>query len=430
MLLMNSNLFQNDHITGNSLIGFEFRGLFKDDENVLLSKLKDTLNRDVNFSNIKYKLLEPTEHNAVLIQDGKYCIIKTPQYSYYEALFVLPKILELMKGLKDIKNSYIYFRLGFNESFCNLSQLNVMKFALEFNEDYVLKHISDLTLDGSFEKLTEIKPLSLDSCTDTIKKRFDDLKYDDEDIYGIDFSTIKLGYIIFKYVQEIKYRDKWEEILKCVNHTIITLYNCSESYTFTDEELKKIEDLDEKYKDIEKAFRCYESFKEKYKSIKLTKDLNSDSMDIDIVFPAIKDKLFDLVIRNDIKEAIVNYDSDVSRLQLKNLEVRKCYHLNGVDIVDSELTNCTVRNCDIYDTTIEKSSVIKCNLFGYADCKESRFTDSYISRNIKLKDCHVTGPLGKMGGIMKGGSLKDTTVITSMADVADDVDKTNVNEIQ
>jgi hypothetical protein len=31
---------------------------------------------------------------------------------------------------------------------------------------------------------------------------------------------------------------------------------------------------------------------------------------------------------------------------------------------------------------------------------------------------------------MKGGSLRDTTVISSMADIADDVDKTNVNEIQ
>ena len=68
---MNNKLFQNDHITGNSQIGFEFRGQFKDDENVLLNKLKDILNRDVNFSNIKYKLLEPTDHNAVLIQDGK-----------------------------------------------------------------------------------------------------------------------------------------------------------------------------------------------------------------------------------------------------------------------------------------------------------------------------------------------------------------------
>lgn len=411
-------------------MGFEFRGQFKDDENVLLGKLKDVLNRDVNFSNIKYKLLEPTEHNAVLIQDGRHCIVKTPQYSYYEALFVLPKILELMKSLKDNKNSYIYFRLGFNETFCNLSQLNVMKFALEFNEDYILKHLTDLTLDGNFEKLTDIKPLDLESCSDTIRKRLNNLKFEDDDIYGIDFSTLKLGYITFKYAQEINYRNKWEEILKCINHTIITLYNSSVSYDFTDEESKKIDEMDEKYKGIAKAFGCYASFREKYKGIKLTKDLNDDSMDIDIIFPSIREKLFDIVIKNDIKEAIVNYDSDVSRLQLKNLEVKKCYHLNGVDIVDSELTNCTARNCDIYDTNIDKSSVVKCNLFGYADCTDCRFTDSYVSRNIKLKNCTVTGPLGKMGGIMKGGLLKDTTIIATMADIDDDVEKTNVNEIQ
>lgn len=427
---MNDKLFQNDHITGNSLIGFEFKGTFKDDENVLLGKLKDILNRDINFSNIKYKLLEPTEHNAVLIQDGKQCIVKTPQYSYFEALFVLPKILELMKELKNNKNSYIYFRLGFNKDFCDLSTLNVMKFALEFNEDYVLKHLADLTLDGYFEKLTDIKPYNLESCADTIKKRLDELKVTDDDIYGIDFSTIKLGYITFKYAQEINYRNKWEELLKCINHTIITLYNTSMSYDFTDEEVKKVQEMDEKFKDISGAFSCYESFKEKYKSIKLTKDLSTDSMDIDIIFPSIKDKLFDVVVKCGIKEAEINYDSDVSRLQLKNLEIKKCYHLNGVDIVESELTNCTIRNCDIYDTTIEKSSIIKCNLFGYADCKECKISDSYVSRNIKLKDCFVTGQLGKMGGIMKGGSLKDTTIITTMADIDDDVEKTNVNEIQ
>ena len=131
-----------------------------------------------------------------------------------------------------------------------------------------------------------------------------------------------------------------------------------------------------------------------------------------------------------MKEAEINYDSDISKLQLKNIETKKCYHLNGVDIVDSELTNCTIKDCDIYDTKIEKSSIIKCNMFGYADCKECRIRDSYISMNIKLKDCRVTGPLGKMGGIMKGGSLKNTTIITSMAEIDDDVEKTNVNEIQ
>lgn len=427
---MNKNLFQNDHITGNSQIGFEIRGQFKDDENVLLTKLKDILNREVSFSNVKYKLLEPTDSHAVLILDGKSCIIKTPQYSYYEALFILPKLLDYLKTLKDYKNSYLFFRLGFNPGFCDVNQINVMKFILEFNEDFILKHLSDLTLDGSFEKLTDIKPLDLGSCMDTIKKRMDGLKYMDEDNYGIDFSTLKLGYITLKYAKEINYRQKWEELLKCVNHTIITLYNTSVQYDFTDEEKEKIEALDELYKTISKAFTCYELFKEKYKGIKLTKDLNNDGMDIDLIFPAIKEKLFDIVIKNNIKEAQINYDSDISRLQLKNLEVKKCYHLSGVDIVDSELTNCTLRDCDIYDTKIEKSSIIRCNLFGYADCKETRFTDCFISRNIKLKDCNVTGPLGKMGGIMKGGSLKDTTVITSMADIDDNVEKNNVNEIQ
>ena len=428
---MDKNLFQNDRITGNSKVGFEFRGQFNDDENVLLTKLKEILNRDISFSNIKYKLLEPTDTQAVMTIDGKYCEVKTPQYSYFEALFILPKILDLLKGLKDEKNSYLYFRIGFNKDFCDLDQINIMKFCLEFNENYVLKHLADLTLDGSFEKLTDIKPVDLESCIDTIKKRMDDLKYTDyEDIYGIDFSSIKLGYVTFTYAREINYRNKWEELLKCLNHTIITLYNTCSSYDFTEAEAKKIEELDDNYKKTAEAFGCYEIFKEKYKSIKLTKDLSSDNIEMDVIFPAIKDKLFDIVVRCGIKDAEINYDSDISKLQLKNIETKKCYHLNGVDIVDSELTNCTVRNCDLYDTKVEKSSIIKSNLFGYADCKDCNIRDSFVSMNIKLKDCNVSGPLGKMGGMMKGGSLRDTTVITSIAEISDDVDKNNVNEIQ
>ena len=428
---MDKNLFQNDRITGNSKVGFEFRGQFNDDENVLLTKLKEILNRDISFSNIKYKLLEPTDTQAVMTIDGKYCEVKTPQYSYFEALFILPKILDLLKGLKDEKNSYLYFRIGFNKDFCDLDQINIMKFCLEFNENYVLKHLADLTLDGSFEKLTDIKPVDLESCIDTIKKRMDDLKYTDyEDIYGIDFSSIKLGYVTFTYAREINYRNKWEELLKCLNHTTITLYNTCSSYDFTEAEAKKIEELDDNYKKTAEAFGCYEIFKEKYKSIKLTKDLNSDNIEMDVIFPAIKDKLFDIVVRCGIKDAEINYDSDISKLQLKNIETKKCYHLNGVDIVDSELTNCTVRNCDLYDTKVEKSSIIKSNLFGYADCKDCNIRDSFVSMNIKLKDCNVSGPLGKMGGMMKGGSLRDTTVITSIAEISDDVDKNNVNEIQ
>lgn len=425
---MDNKLFQNDYITGNSLVGFEFRGQFDLNENILLEKLKDTLNRSVSYSNIDYKLLEPTDNNAVLIKDGSYYEVKTPLYSYFEAMFVLPKVFDLLKSLKSYKNSYLYFKVGLNKDICDISQINISKFVLEFNEDYVLKNIADPTKDGSLERLLNMKPQNLDSCGN-ISKQFDALKYEDESLYGISFVSLNLGYITFKYAQDINYKTKSAELTKCLNHTIITIYNACSNTDLTDAEKSKLDSIDKKYKDSLSAFGCYDLFKEKYKKIKLTSDLNPDVAVINVVFPAIKDKLFDIVVKCEITEAEINYDTDISKLQLKDLEIKKCYHISDVDIVNSEITNCTLRNCDIYDTKIEDSTIIDCNLFGYANCKTTNVRNCFVSKNIQLTDCIVSGPLGKMGGTMKGGLLKDTSVIITMAELDDKVEKNNVNEI-
>lgn len=428
---MNSKLFQNDNITGNSKIGFELRGNFKEDENILIEELKQILNREILFSNIEYKLLEPTDSHVALIKDGNYYIIKTPMYSYFEAMFVIPKFIEFSKKMKDYKNSHLYFKIGFNDNFIDLNQINVLKFILEFNEDYILKNITDITKNNDIEKLKDIKPETINNCSDSIQKQAESLKFDKEDdLYGIDFTTLKLGYITFKYIREVNYRNKWKEIMTSLNHTIITLYNTSNNSVFTDEESNEIEQYNKDNKEIEKSFDCYLTFHEKYKSIKLTSDLNTDSSLIDVIFPYIKDKLFDIVIKNGIKQAEVNYDTDISKLQLKNLELKKCFHLSGVDIVDSEIENCFIKDCDIYDTKIKNSNISKCNIFGYGNCNDSKLINCFVSRNINLKDCSVSGQLGKMCGVMKGGSLKDTILVVSMAEIDDKVEKDNVNEIQ
>ena len=75
---MSKKLFQNDSITGNSLIGFEIKGTFKKKEDELMLLLSSILNREILYSNIEYKLLEPTDRNAVFIKDGNEYIIKTP----------------------------------------------------------------------------------------------------------------------------------------------------------------------------------------------------------------------------------------------------------------------------------------------------------------------------------------------------------------
>lgn len=429
---MTNNLFQNDNVVGNSLIGFEFRAIFdKYDDNTLIERLKGVLNREISFSNIEYKLLEPTDSTSVLMKDGQYSIVRTNLYNYFEAVFVMPRILDLLKEVKEVKNTYIHFDIGFNKDFCDLDNLNLIKFILDLNENSILKNIGDITQNGDFKKLTDIKPTCYEDCQNKVQKQIESLKYiePERSLYGIDFSHLSVGYITFKYAENIDYRNKWEGILKSLNHTISTLYNSTKYPELSDDHTKKIDELNEKYEDYEKSFRCLELFREKYKSIKVTSDLNDDKSVIDVIFPSIKEKLFDLVVINNIRTAEVNYDSDVSRLQIKDITLKGCYHLNGVDIVDSEIQNSNIRNCDIYDTKITNSNITECNLFGYGNCKDSKFKDCFISRNIELKDCDVTGKLGKMGGTMKGGSLKNTTVMVDSADIHDDVEKINVNEI-
>jgi hypothetical protein len=238
-----------------------------------------------------------------------------------------------------------------------------------------------------------------------------------------------LGYVTLKYLSDIDYNKKIEDILKCINHTIITLHNASTVLEYTEEELKKIEKYNEDFDTFSKAFGCYELFREKYKGIKLTVDLDADRSNINLIFPSIKDKLFNLVVCNNIKQATVNYDGDVSRLQIKDVDLVKCYHLEGIDIVECDIRNCNVRKCDIYDCEIEDSFINDCNLFGYCDCVESKFKNCFISNNIKLVNSHVFGALGKFAGNIDSGSVKNTTVITSMAEIGDKVKKVNINEI-
>ena len=428
---MDKKLFQNDSVIGNSLIGFEIKGTFKKDEDELIVLLSKNLNRSFMYSNIEYKLLEPTDKSGVFIKDGYEYIIKTPLYNYFEAIYILPKLFEFLhSNLDKNEHNHLYLKIGFNNS-VNLSNLNVTKFVLNFNEKFILDNIVDLTKSGRIEKLSDFKPASIENCSSTIQKQLDGLKFNDDvdSNYGIDFGDIKLGYITLKYLLDIDYNKKKDEILKCINHTIIVLHNSSTILEYNEDELKRIEKYNVEFDNFAKAFGCYELFHEKYKGIKLSVDLDNDKSNVNLIFPSIKEKLFNLVICNNIKQATINYDSDISRLQIKDVDLVKCYHLEGIDIVECDIRNCNIKKCDIYDCEIEDSFINDCNLFGYCDCVESKFKNCFISNNIKLENSNVFGALGKFAGIINSGSIKNTTVIMSMAEIGDKVKIFNINEI-
>jgi uncharacterized protein YjbI with pentapeptide repeats len=215
-----------------------------------------------------------------------------------------------------------------------------------------------------------------------------------------------------------------------MNHTIVTLYKTTTNDKFDDKEIEKIDKLNKSFHDYATAFGCYEMFLNRFKSIKLTVDLNNDKAVVDTIFSSIREKLFNITIYNNITDVNINYDTDVSKLQIQNIDLKNCYHIDGIDIVNCDIIESYIKECDLYDCNIKDSQIDKCSLFGYANANDSKFKDCYISQNIKLKDCDVKGALGKMGGTMIGGSLEDTTVLVDLADIHDNVEKDNVNEIK
>ena len=427
---MNSNIFQNDNTVGNSIMGFEIKGVFKEDDDKIIEQLKSVFNRDVLVSNIKYKLLEPSDTNIVFMEDGKSRIIKTSMYSYFEAIYLLPKIFEFTKNFENYNNTYFNIKVGFNKDYLDITQLNMLKFVFNFNEKEFLTKLSNQNRQ-IFKSITDIKPMSLDQCDEPIQKQINSLKFLDErdNPYGISFTNLNSGHITLKYTRDINYSSKWEDIMKMLNHTIKTIYNTTKNPDFTKEEIEKIEKLNETNKKYESALGCYDLFKNEYKSMSVMVDLDTDKSKIDMIFPTIKNQLFNIVVLNEIKSAKVNYDSDISRLQIKDIDIKNCHHLENVDIVSGDIENSHIKNCDFYDTNIKNSTIKDCNLFGYANCSKSSFEDCFISQNISLKDCNVTGKLGKMGGSMKGGSIKDTTILVDLANIENDVEKENINEI-
>ena len=139
---MNKKLFQNDSITCNSLVGFEIRGTFKKEDDELMLLISQIMNRSFMYSNTEYKLLEPTDKSGVFIKDGYEYIIKTPLYNYFECVYIMPKLFDFLhSNLDKNEHNYLYLKIGFNNR-VNLSNLNITKFILNFNEKFILDKLT------------------------------------------------------------------------------------------------------------------------------------------------------------------------------------------------------------------------------------------------------------------------------------------------
>ena len=154
-------------------------------------------------------------------------------------------------------------------------------------------------------------------------------------------------------------------------------------------------------------------------------DLQTYDQIIEMYYPKIREKIFDLITKADMNEGLINYDADTGKIQIKDAKLMRCFEINGVDIVDSVIQGNIV-NCDIFGCDLKNASVFESNLFGATVTEDCKIEESYVSKNVICENSYVFGKRGVFSGEMVGGIFRQGRA-TPLARFADN---TEVIEIE
>ena len=211
-------------------------------------------------------------------------------------------------------------------------------------------------------------------------------------------------------------------------HFITSLYETLIHNKYTDEDLRLLDAILEKHRGVIESYKTYQTFKERFPKIKLMIDLKTADQIIEMYYPRIREKIFDLLTKADLREGLINYDSDTGRIQLKDAELMRCFEIEGIDIVDSKIQG-NVINCDLFGCQLVNTSVFYSNLFGSTDVKESKIEDSYVSKNVICVDSYVYGKRGGFSGEMEGGIFRQGRA-TKIARFSKDTEVIEIEKIK
>jgi hypothetical protein len=396
------------------------------------------------------------------------------------------KSMELLKNVSEYieKNGYARHNsaLHINISLKNenlglpeISKLNVIKYSLLFNDELLKKHYKEKYLNYSVKSIKHFLPVtgfkykeSLDKIninTDTIKNFLDffikeevktnDVNLDIKKYYQVNFSKLENNYIEFRGCIGDDYYKKTEYNKEIIDYYIQSLYHTLKyNNVFSETEKEDLKEIMEFNNILLQCVDDYEVFKKYFKNIKFLIDLKENEESAKIYWQNIKPILkpiiysfFDSGLHREInkqpKTFYLNYDSDVSHLQLYGFDIQnlfmddfsenkvfvdfiKCNIKNSTLLFsylkDNKIENCIMAGCNILDSNkFFESKIQKCKYSGISEYTKTNITNLYENSNLfKLKISNLRNKKINEkdfdGFIFKGKLLNDCVLITTFID--------------
>lgn len=292
-----------------------------------------------------------------------------------------------------------------------ITRMNTLKFVLEFKEDQVYKFFpqrEDLVYAKSIKYILPKNGLYYfnESTVDPNQFIFPNTKY-----YGVNFLKQENGYLEFRYLGGKDYQKRTTDILHLLNLFIVQLHDSCKNPNLTELnrlELRRIMRKMQPVIDLHKDHRNFKHFKNIDFSLDLMIDDNNKGETIDMFWTKIKDQVIKLISEGGMTKGQINYDTDRSKVQVKDGVFKGAHNLSGYDFIDCDISG-EIKNSDLYRCNLSNADLEKCNLFQSCALVGSKVKSSYTHESCNLEDCYVFGTDTMFNGSMNKGIFREGT---------------------
>jgi uncharacterized protein YjbI with pentapeptide repeats len=410
---------QNKDILLNSQCGVEFEFYSNHSVEKTAEMLEKHLGRKMQVENKAHSDFVPTDKVFKLEPDmsGGAGLIEmvTGPIPYTDVRLLLIKMLKWID-----ENGYTNDRCGIhlNISFKKeaygkyfITRMNTLKFILDFKEDQVYKFFpqrEDLVYAKSIKYILPKNGLyHFDENTVNANQFI----YPNTKYYGVNFLKQEKGYLEFRYLGGKDYQKRTNDILHLLDLFIMQLFNACKDSSLNELnrlELRRIMRKMQPIIDLYKDHRNFKHFQNINFSLDLMLDDKNNGETIDMYWDKIKDDVVRLISMGGMTKGQINYDTDRSKVQIKDGIFKGAHSLVNYELVNCEFSG-EIKNSNLYGCKITNSDLDKCNLYQSTNIKGSKVKSCYTHDSCKLDDCYVFGTDSMFNGSMKDGIFREGT---------------------
>jgi hypothetical protein len=409
-------IYSNEYITDfnklkKAIVGFEFEFYTDRSYYKLLELLNNELKPIKTHGFRKYHSnFKPDENNFKLEPDlsggPNLCELISGPLPYINCKIILLKILKTLdKYARTDEKCSIHINISFedNDDGMILNNLNALKLILQVDEDLIYNYFPERKNNIYAKSVKTLIPFKgFDFSTNAIEILQTNIQYPDTKYYGINFQTIQDGRLEWRYIGGNNYHKKTSEIISLMDYFITKTWDCI-NQPLNDEDKEKLQKYLFENINIFKTFANYDDFISEFPTIDIQVDKIRDYGILKGYYDKMYNNIYEIV-RNtyNIKNCIINYDSELNRIELVSATFKTIFDLNDIDFIECVMNSgryniCNFISSELVNGTIHGGDVIDSSIFN------SKIENAKIDKDSEISDCYLY--MCNIDGNVKGSSV-------------------------